>query len=292
MHTIFRNDSVNLTILYPSHSVRPLVEIWSIPMTQNWAISEGTRKSWDRRVPFYLRVRDHFASLIETGTLAPQSKLPPERVVGDAFGITRMTIRQALFQLEAEGLIYRLNRRGWYVCPPRLRYDPTASLNFTKNALAQGRAPSTTVLSSESILASAWDCEHLGVVASEPVFLISRIRSIDDRAVLVEHLHVDAKRCPGLLDEPLDQSMTEIMAARYGIFFGRRRIHMRPTALDQAHAQMLNAAAGAPSLYVSRVIYDQFGKVVEVDQEFWRHDVLYIMVDVHTDHGGVGTAAE
>jgi len=196
-----------------------------------------------------------------------------------------MTIRQALFQLEAEGLIYRLNRRGWFVSPPRLRYDPTANLSFTENALTQGRAPSTTVLSSESILASDWDREHLGIAAGEPVFLIRRVRSIDGRAVLVEHLHLDAKRCPGLLDEPLDRSMTEILAVRYGIAIRRRRIHMRPTALIQAHAQTLDVAAGTPSLYVTRATYDQFGNVVEFDQEFWRHDVLDIMVDVHTDDG-------
>ncbi len=247
-------------------------------MTQSWSISEGARQSWDRRVPYYLRVRDHFASLIETGTLAPQSKLPPERVVSDAFGITRMTIRQAVFQLEAEGLIYRLNRRGWFVSPPRLRYDPTASLSFTENALAQGRVPSTTVLSSESILASAWDREHLGVAASEPVFLIRRVRSIDDRAVLVEHLHLDAKRCPGLLDEPLDRSMTEILADRYGISVRRRRIHMRPTALSEIPAKALGVAVGTPGLYLSRAILDQFNEVVEFDQEIWRHDAIDISV--------------
>ena len=60
--------------------------------------------------------------------------------MGAAFGITRMTIRQALFQLEAEGLIYHLNRRGWFVSPPRLGYDPTANLSFTENALAYNLA--------------------------------------------------------------------------------------------------------------------------------------------------------
>ena len=123
-------------------------------MTQSWSISEGARKSWDRRVPYYLRIRDHFASLIEAGTLAPQSKLPPERAVGDAFGITRMTIRQALFQLEAEGLIYRLNRRGWFVSPPRLRYDPTANTSFTESVMEQGRVAGTTILSKQQVGAS------------------------------------------------------------------------------------------------------------------------------------------
>ena len=82
---------------------------------------------------------------------------------------------------------------------------------------------------------------------------------------------------------------------------------MRPTALVQAHAQTLNVAAGTPSLYVARTTYDQFGNVSEFDQEFWRHDALDIMVDIHTDaghrdagqtddghrdDGGVGAAAE
>ncbi len=146
---------------------------------------------------------------------------------------------------------------------PRLRYDPTANFSITENAITQGMDPSTTVLSSESILASAWDREHLGIAASEPVFLIRRVRSIDDRAVLVEHLHLDAKRCPGLLDEPLDRSMTEILAARYGISVRRRRIHMRPTALVQAYAQTLDVAAGTPSLYVTRATVNGGAKLVQ-----------------------------
>ena len=266
--------------------------IGHISQTIHWSIPEKTRKSWDRRIPYYVRFRDHFAAMIEAGTLASGTKLPPERALAEEFSITRVTVRQALIRMEAEGLIFREERRGWFVSPPRVRYDPTANLSFTENALAQGRVPGVTVLSSERILASAWDREHLGVAAGAPVFLIRRIRSIDERAVLVENLHVDAKRCPGLLDEPLDRSMAEILVERYGIFFRRRRIHMRPTSLDQAHAQTLNVAAGTPSLYLIRAIYDQNGDVVQVDQEFWRHDAVDIMVDVHTDHGGVGTIDE
>ncbi|MCH8176643.1 MAG: winged helix-turn-helix transcriptional regulator, partial [Proteobacteria bacterium] len=52
-----------------------------------------------------MRFRDHFASLIESGSLAPGTKLPPERALSDEFSINRVTVRQALSRMEAEGLI-------------------------------------------------------------------------------------------------------------------------------------------------------------------------------------------
>ena len=76
---------------------------WTIPEAARWSIPNQVRTSWDRKVPYYLRIRDHFASLIETGALSPGMKLPPERMLGEKFRITRVTVRQALMQLEAEG---------------------------------------------------------------------------------------------------------------------------------------------------------------------------------------------
>jgi DNA-binding GntR family transcriptional regulator len=236
-----------------------------------------------RKVPYYLQIRDHLASQIETAALRPNAKLPSERTLSDAFGITRMTARQALLQLEAEGLIHRLDRRGWFVSPPRLQYDPTLNISFTENVASQGRVPGTVLLSQEQTTASTWDFNHLGVTAEEPVFLIRRLRLIDQRPVLVEHLHVNANRCPGLLDLPLDQSLTKLLAEHYGIIERRARIRVRPTALTASQAEPLQVAAGTPGLYLTRTTYDQDDNVVEFDQEFWRYDVLEVAIEVHTE---------
>lgn len=243
-----------------------------------WAILRGERDGGDRRIPYYLRIRDHFASMIEKGELQPGAKLPPERELRDRLQTTRVTARQALMQLEAEGLIYRENRRGWFVSPPRILYDPTANISFTESVISQGRHPGSTVLSKERIPASSWESRHMAVVVGDPIYLIRRLRSIDGRAVLLEHLHIDANRCPGLLDLPLDGSLTELMFEHYGIIEHRPYVNMRPTALVGSQAEALGVATGTPSLYLSRTILDQFDKVVEIDQEFWCHDAIDIRV--------------
>jgi len=253
-------------------------KIWTIPETIHWSISDETRKSWDRRIPYYMRFRDHFAAMIEAGALASGAKLPPERALAEEFSITRVTVRQALIRMEAEGLIFREERRGWFVSPPRVRYDPTANTSFTESVTEQGRVAGTTVLSKQQVAASTWESTHLGCAVGDPIFVISRLRTVDGRAVLVEQIHVKAKRCPGLLDHPLDQSMTDLMSEKFGIIEHRAQINMRPTALSEIPAKALGVAVGTPSLYLARAILDQYNEVVEFDQEFWRHDALDICV--------------
>jgi len=253
-------------------------EIWTIPRNKDWSISEDSRKSWDRKTPYYMRFRDHFATMIEEGTLASGAKFPPERVLAEEFSITRVTVRQALMQMEAEGLIFREDRRGWFVSPPRVRYDPTANTSFTESIAEQGRVAGTTVLSSQRIAASQWQNTHLGCEIGEPVFVISRQRTVDERAVLVEKIHVKAKRCPNLLEHPLDQSMTGLMAREFGIMEQRAQINMRPAALSEVPAKALGVAVGTPGLYISRIILDQYDEIIELDEEFWRHDAIDICI--------------
>ena len=62
---------------------------------------------------------------IDHGLLPPASKLPAERKLSELFGTTRITVREALLQLEAQGQIYREERRGWFVSPPRLAKNQT-----------------------------------------------------------------------------------------------------------------------------------------------------------------------
>ena len=236
-----------------------------------------------RKVPYYLQIRDHLASRIEDGELRAHAKLPSERTVSEAFSITRMTARQALLQLEAEGLIHRLDRRGWFVSPPRLTYNPVRNMSFTENVLAQGRQPGTVLLSQEETTASDWDCRHIGVATGSPMYLIRRMRLIDERPVLVEHIHINARHCPGLLSLPLEQSLTQLLTEHYEIVEQRSQIRVRPMALSASQAEPLKITAGTPGLYLTRTTYDQHDNVIEFDQEFWRHDVLELEIDVETE---------
>jgi len=230
--------------------------------------------------PQYLVLRDQIARGIEMGRLLPGSKLPSERRLQGDTGAARGTIREALFQLEAEGLIYRRDRSGWYVSPPAVTYNPTRWTGFMTYVAEQGRVPATETLGTETVPAPPAVADIFRTAPGTPLYSIRRRRSIDGRPVLVERIVVDPSLAPGLLDHSLDGSLTQILTTAYNLAVVRNRVDMRPCALVKFAADALGVKPGTPGLLVVRTSLSADGRVVEYDHEYWRHDAIRVHVDI------------
>ncbi len=228
----------------------------------------------------YLVARDQIARQIHSGVLKPGGKLPSERQLQDGLGVARGTIREALFQLESEGMIYRRDRSGWYVSPEPVTYAPTRWAGFMTYVAEQVRQPGTEPLSTTSVEAQDGVAKAMGLPLGAAVHLIRRRRLIDGRPVLVERIYVEAKRAPDLLTHDLNGSLTQILKSRYRLAVTRNRVEMQPCALIQEEAEALGVKSGTPGLLVVRASFDAGGRIVEYDHEYWRHDALRVKVDL------------
>lgn len=213
------------------------------------------------------------------GSLQPGERLPSERSLQLDSGFARGTIREGLSQLEAEGLIYRKDRSGWYVSPAPIVYDPTRWEGFMSYVEAQGRKPATETLDATEIVADGLLATVFDRPPGAPLYLIRRRRLVDDRAVLVEYIVVDVALAPDLLRFSFDQSLTSILKSHYGLSVVRNKVEMQPCALTGREAEALKLKPGLPGLNVVRTSYDAQGRVVEFDREYWRHDSVRISVD-------------
>lgn len=230
--------------------------------------------------PLYLRVRDELAHRITRGEMPPNTRLPSERILAEDVGTTRVTARLALAQLEAEGRIYRSNRRGWFVSPPRLVYNPAKDYSFSDNVTSQGRIPKTETLDVQPLAASPWLAAKTGLAAGDPVIRLRRRRHIDGRPVLVENIYLNARRLPDIQTFDFNQSLWKLLRERYSVELVRKRIEMYPTALVNPYAEALGVNAGIAGLYVTRCSRDADNCFIELDEEFWLHDALSIQVEV------------
>lgn len=237
----------------------------------------GARVLYQAIVPHYARIRDQLAADIACGRFLAGEKLPPERDLAARFGCTRVTLRQALQQLETEGLIYRENRIGWFLCPPRIHYDPTRLVSFMDYVRLQGREPLTECLSAERRLLVG-GAENLAS-ADEPVFQLHRRRLIDGRPVLVEINTLLARWCPDLLDARLDCSLTTLLRERFGKVQTRCSLSLRLGTVNEEQAELLQLGAGASNLVLERLNYAEDDLLVEFDQEFWRPDAVTVAVE-------------
>lgn len=239
------------------------------------------------KTPQYLAMRDHLAAKIEQGHLKAGDKLPSERELSESFKLTRVTIREALLTLETEGLIYRLDRRGWFVTPPRIIYNPRSTESFIQYVSAQGRTPKSELISAELIEASEWAATRLGIPLGAPVYSIWRRRFVDGRPVFLEHVRVNAALFPAFLGKDLTHSLTEIMYKNYDVELVRVAINLHPASLTTVQARHLLVASGTLGLYICRSSYDEQGRVTNVDQEYWVHDALEVALEATKDESGL-----
>lgn len=224
----------------------------------------------------YVKIKDSIVEQIESGMLSPRQKLPAERKLAESFDTTRVTLREALSLLEAEGRIYREDRRGWFISPLPLKYDPTQTLNFTNMATAQQRTPKTELIAAKGILANKQAASLLGLQPFSDVYRVDRVRYLEERPVVYVTNYIRPELFPNLLDFDLSKSLTDIYREHYGVVYEKIRYRISTSTLLGETAQALRATSGTPAMVVERVNFNQNGELIDCDIEYWRHDAISI----------------
>ncbi|MEZ8613570.1 MULTISPECIES: UTRA domain-containing protein [unclassified Vibrio] len=225
------------------------------------------------------RIKASIREQLQSGIFTEGQKLPSERELSELFSTTRITLKDALVSLETEGLIYREERRGWYVSPERVRYNPLSRSHFHQMIHEQHRIAETRLLSTRTEMATGDYAKALEIEQITPIHVIERLRFIDGRAVLFVENVLKAPLFDGVLSENLTMSLTGIYREKYGYETQRSRFDVIPTSAPAHVAKALNLAEGQPVLKICRVNYKQDGELMDCELEYWRPDSVVIHID-------------
>lgn len=225
------------------------------------------------------KIKQSIKQQINAGMIIEGQKLPSERELSELFSTTRITIKDALVALETEGLIYREERRGWYVSPERIQYNPLSRSHFHQMIRDQQRIAETKLMDVRTDIASAEQSKALELLAMAQVYVIERLRYIDGRAVLFVENVLKAGLFDGILKENLTCSLTSLFLEKYGYETRRSRFDVIPTSAPAHVAKALNLAEGQPVLKICRVNYKQDGELMDCEFEYWRPDAVVIQID-------------
>ncbi|UTV30432.1 UTRA domain-containing protein [Photobacterium atrarenae] len=225
------------------------------------------------------KIKTSIRQQIQSGMMSGGQKLPSERELSTLFETTRITIKDALVALETEGLIYREERRGWYVSPQRICYNPLSRSHFHQMIRDQHRIAETRLLNTRTEMAAGEYAAALNIRQLTPIHIIERLRYIDGRAVLFVENCLMTNLFPGILEENLTLSLTGLFAEKYGYQTQRSRFDVIPTAAPGHVAKALNLAEGQSVLKICRVNYKQDGTLMDCEFEYWRPDAVMIRID-------------
>ena len=225
------------------------------------------------------KMKDVLREQIFGRALTPLQKLPSERELSELFSITRISVKDALSSLETEGLIYRENRRGWFVSPSRIRYNPLSRCHFNQIISEQNRVAETQVIKINTIMAPSDHAKILQLKELTEIHVIERLRYIDGRVVLFVENCLISDFFPGIIEENLTQSLTRLYQDKYNFTTSRSRFDVIPAAAPAHVAKALNISVGQQILKICRVNYNQHGDIIDCEFEYWRPDAVIISID-------------
>ncbi|ANU38890.1 UTRA domain-containing protein [Vibrio scophthalmi] len=225
------------------------------------------------------KIKTSLSDQIHSGLMVKGQKLPSERALSGLYSTTRITIKDALVALETEGLIYREERRGWYVSPPRICYNPLSRTHFHQMIRDQQRIAATKVINARKESAQGEYAQALKLPDMTSVYVIERLRYIDGRAVLFVENVLKSALFADILDENLATSLTQLYRNKYGYETKRSHFDVISTSAPRHVAKALNLAEGQSVLKICRINYKQDGQLMDGEFEYWRPDAVLIQID-------------
>jgi GntR family transcriptional regulator len=219
-------------------------------------------------VPMYYQVAQQLEHAIETGELAPGTRLDGELALAAQLGVSRPTLRRAIEYLVDRGYLVRRRAVGTQVVHPKVR-RPVELTSLYDDLTASRKDPRTRVLSLEAVPASDRVAHALGLEDGTDVLALERLRSADGQPLAIMRnwlplgvVELDAER---LERSGLYQLMR---AAGVTLHLASQTIGARGATAPEA--KLLHAAKGEPLLTMERTTYNENGQPVELADHLYR----------------------
>lgn len=225
----------------------------------------------------YARIRDELRAQIVSGVYAPHARLPSESELMAAYGVSRITVRNALAELEKEGVLFKLAGKGVFVSKPKSFQSLGRLQGFAEAMASHGHEIFNDVISIETLpantAANAEVAQRLGLAEHDTVTELQRVRYLNREPVSFDityvHPHIGAR----LAREDLaTRDIFLILENDYGIALGFADLAIDALLADIALAAHLQITVGDPVLRISRLTHTDAGEPLDFEYLYCRVD--------------------
>ncbi len=222
-------------------------------------------------LPLYYQLRNAILEQIESGILAPGDTLPTERELIDRYRVSRITVRQALSSLMADGLLYRQRGLGTFVRKSRIEQELSTLTGFSEEMIARGLVPGTRLISAEWVEADGAVAAKMRVEPGARIFRLVRLRLANGEPMAFDVNYLPTKIGEELQKENLEEALYTLFP-KLGIELDWADQAIQAAAADELVAQHLSIKKGTPVLLMERVVSATDGRVVEYSRTSYRSD--------------------
>jgi DNA-binding GntR family transcriptional regulator len=221
-------------------------------------------------VPVYQQIRDWIYGQIASCAWPEHYKLMAETDLADALGVSRGTVRKAISELIADGLLVQIHGRGTFVSSNHLE-QPLADrlVTFSEDLIDHGVPFETTVLEQSVVRPSQRLASLLSVRPDAEILHLKRVRAVRGTPMILLMNHVVLDHCQRL--RTVDFTRVRLFQAledQCGLVLDWARRTFEAQAANAEVAALLKIAPCDPVMYMEQVLYMRDGSPVEVS-DLW-----------------------
>lgn len=243
-------------------------------------------------IPKYLQISAWLKELIQNGRYQPGEKLPSEVELSQVCGVNRNTLRQAISELAAIGLLRKEKGTGTFVAsrtPVELRHKLERILSFTDLMRESGVEQRTKILSKKIETAGEDVARALLLGPSKTVIVIRRVRAGDGVPLIYEESYLPKDIFDGIQNMDLAGSMYKIMTEQFKVSLARSKQTISAVNLDERIASILELSRNAAGIFIESLTFDENSIPTELLYSYHRGDKYKLEIELGRYHSNSET---
>lgn len=234
----------------------------------------------DGRVSLYVQLYDILKEKILRGEYKAGEQIPPDRELCETYDVSRITVLKAIDNLVQEQLLYRIQGKGTFVTPSKLRRNLPKLYSFSEDMRELGLVPGSHVL--EQCVEEA--NEKVRTVLQLPeenirVTKLVRVRLANDEPILLENTYIPVYLCPDLAEYDFEKgSLYNVLDEQYHLILENAEEHYETVPMTPREAELLQCQEYTCAFSIERITFLDTGVPVEFTRAIGRGDRLHFTV--------------
>jgi GntR family transcriptional regulator len=225
-------------------------------------------------LPLYTQIRESIRRSVLDGSYPPHSQMPSEAQMMERFGVSRITVRQALSDLQREGLIFKVAGKGSFVAKPKAFQSLSRLQGFGEAMTPAGYETYSKVLSARRVPANETVARNLQIKVGSAVFEIQRLRFLNREPISVDISWFPLALGKRLAREDLPtRDIFVILENDYGHVLTHADVSIEAISASEPLARQLRTAEGSPLLRIERLTHTG-DQPLDYEHLFYRGDAF------------------
>ena len=224
-------------------------------------------------IPAYLQLEQELRRHIQSGRQSFGARLPPEQTLARHYGVSRVTLRQALQRLANAGLVQRRQGIGTIITPlPQVSLDLRPMASVTHQLRQAGYETAVVMLRQAIELPPPEAAQALKMGRDKRTVLVRRLLRAQGAPVCIISSWLPHALFPGLESislSPAEDSLWSVLGKtyRHGPASGQNMLEVLASTAQEA--ELLQVGLGVPLIRLSCVVLDKKGQPIEYTTALW-----------------------